>query len=154
MHRAWDHLFPFIAGTRDPFFRPLDKRDAVDEIRKQLGGEGSCSDHLVLANVFDGWMEAKRAGGCQKFRGEGVKSFQILKLFRGAMRTMTDCNPKTFQDFPEIIWEGGGVLDAISGFKTQKHANSAAKTRLALTGGRIWDNFIADSLFPQQIRTF
>jgi hypothetical protein len=46
------------------------------------------------------------------------------------------------------------VLDAISGFKTQKHANSAAKTRLALTGGRIWDNFIADSLFPQQMRTF
>ena len=36
-------------------------------------------------------------GLVQKFQGEGVKSFQILKLFRGHESTMRICNKKHFK---------------------------------------------------------
>lgn len=49
------------ATTRDPFFRPLDKRDQVDAIKIQLGGRDSYSDAMVLANTFSQWVNSGRS---------------------------------------------------------------------------------------------
>ena len=37
-------------------------RDQADAARRRLGGHGACSDHLVYANAYEGWMGARSAG--------------------------------------------------------------------------------------------
>uniref|UniRef100_F6W6K0 RNA helicase n=1 Tax=Ciona intestinalis TaxID=7719 RepID=F6W6K0_CIOIN len=46
---------------KDPFTLPLGKEDEANERKQELSNDAN-SDHLMLVNMFDGWVAAKRRG--------------------------------------------------------------------------------------------
>eukprot|EP01047_Picozoa_sp_COSAG01_P033435 COSAG01_NODE_2461_length_7653_cov_18.380593_4_plen_230_part_00 len=66
------------ASARDPFFRPIDRRDAADAARRRLGGHGACSDHLVYANTFEQWQGSRLQGCERQWCDQNFVSFQTM----------------------------------------------------------------------------
>uniref|UniRef100_H2Z8B9 RNA helicase n=1 Tax=Ciona savignyi TaxID=51511 RepID=H2Z8B9_CIOSA len=71
-----------IAATlsfKDPFTLPLGKEDEAN-VRKQELARGSNSDHMMLVNMFDGWLAAKRAGSDREYCWNNFLSSSTLKM--------------------------------------------------------------------------
>eukprot|EP01043_Picozoa_sp_COSAG02_P020485 COSAG02_NODE_1013_length_15207_cov_4.700556_3_plen_1238_part_00 len=66
------------ASARDPFFRPIDRREAADAARRRLAGIGSCSDHIMYANTFEQWQLSQRQGYERQWCAEHFVSFSTM----------------------------------------------------------------------------
>jgi hypothetical protein len=71
------HTMPLLSYCR--YFRPMEHRDKVDEIRLRMS-DGSCSDAIMLANTFDNWIDAKRSGNERAWCDANFVSWKTMKI--------------------------------------------------------------------------
>ncbi|XP_078480964.1 ATP-dependent DNA/RNA helicase DHX36 [Ciona intestinalis] len=64
---------------KDPFTLPLGKEDEANE-RKQELSNGANSDHIMLVNMFDGWVAAKRRGAERDYCWRNFLSMSTVKM--------------------------------------------------------------------------
>ncbi|KAL1115562.1 hypothetical protein AAG570_005852 [Ranatra chinensis] len=73
---------------KDAFVIPLGKEQLVDKCRLELS-KGTKSDHLVLANVMDEWLQAEREMRGREFTSRNFLSRNTLELLKDMRRQFT-----------------------------------------------------------------
>jgi len=124
------------AACRDPFFRPLARREAADAARLRLGGAGACSDHMVLANTFERWSEARDAGQGEERRWceEHFVSFMAMNQIARTREQLRD------------VLRRCGLADGHSNFSSADRSAGGGARRVALLravlAGSLWPNIV------------
>ena len=87
------------ASTRGPFVWATNARDAADTARRIIGGADACSDQMVLANTYEQWLEARRAGCEQRWAAENFVNCSTMAVIA---KTRTQLR---------ITLEGVGIIE-------------------------------------------
>ena len=99
-----------IAGGlsyRDPFVMPLDKKEIVDEIKREFAG-GTSSDHLAILNAYVEWQKAKSSGRGRDFCWHNFLSENTLEMIQDMRYQFLD----VLEEAGFLSLEGGAQAQA------------------------------------------
>jgi ATP-dependent RNA helicase DHX36 len=78
-----DPILTIAAGLsyRDPFVMPIDKKEVVDEVKREFAS-GTMSDHIAILNAYDEWQKARSHGHGKDFCWHNFLSGNTLEMIQ------------------------------------------------------------------------